>query len=120
MLDALLNKSGKNRLPLIDVDGKAKYLIHRSIIDKFISEKALSGTALTADLTFKDLLDSDQYKQISTAFGVVSRTAKLNAVKILIDSNPNCSDVFVTEDGTKNSKAIGWITNIILAEKSKI
>lgn len=120
LLDALLNKSGRNRLPLIDADGKAKYLIHRSIIDKFISEVALSGAAKPADLTFKDLLASDQYKQISTAFGVVSRNAKLSAVKTLIDSNPDCSDVFVTEDGTKNSKAIGWITNIILTEKSKV
>lgn len=120
ILDALLTKSGRNRLPLIDADGKIKYVIHRSIIDKFISEQALSGAAKPVDLTLKDLLDSDQYKQISTAFGVVGINAKLNAVKTLVDVNPDCSDVFVTEDGTINSKALGWITNVILAEKSKV
>ena len=69
---------------------------------------------------FKYLIGSNQYKQISTDFGVVGKNAKFNAVKLLIDSNLNWSDVIVTEDGTKNSKALGWITNIILTEKSKV
>jgi predicted transcriptional regulator len=120
ILDALLSKSGRNRLPLIDNDGKAKYVIHRSIIDKFISEQALSGAIKPIDITLKDLLGGDQYKQMFTAFGTVSKNAKLNAVKTLMDGNKDCSDVFVTEDGTKNSKALGWITNVILAEKSKV
>jgi hypothetical protein len=111
----------RNRLPLIGDDGKVKYVIHRSLIDKFIAEQALSGnTAKPAELTLKDLFDSDHYKKISTAFGVVARNAKLNAVKTLMDANEDCSDVFVTEDGTQNSQAIGWITNVILAEKSKV
>jgi hypothetical protein len=112
--------SGRNRLPLIDIDGKPKYVIHRSIIDQFISAKALvAGTDLKA-FTLKDFFAEPEYKEKSIAFGTVNKEAKLNAVKALIDGSPNCSDVFVTEDGSKNSKALGWITNVILAEKSKV
>jgi hypothetical protein len=120
ILDPVLTKEGRNRLPIVDSGGIVKYVVHRSLIDKFISETALSGTQKPADLTLKHLFDSDQYKQIATAFGTVGQDAKLNAVKTLIDGNPDCSDVFVTVDGTKNSKALGWITNVILAEKSKV
>ena len=59
-------------------------------------------------------------RQKATAFGAVNKTAKLITVKNQIDGSPDCSYVFVTEDGTKNSQAIGWITNVIVAEKSKL
>jgi hypothetical protein len=114
------NSSGRNRLPLVDTNGTPKYVIHRSIIDQFISEKALAGGADPKKLTLKDLFQEPRYKEISIAFGTVNQEAKLNAVKALMDGSPNCSDVFVTEDGSKNSKALGWITNVILAEKSKV
>jgi hypothetical protein len=117
---ALFNSSGRNRLPLTDADGKVKYMIHRSLIDKFIAERVLSGNTEPEKLTLQELFEDDRYKLISTAFGTVNRDAKLNAVKVSMDGNPDCSDVFVTEDGTKSSKALGWITNIILAEKSKV
>jgi hypothetical protein len=125
ILDPLFTALGRNRLPIVDKDGIVKYVVHRSMIDKFIAERALdkeavSGELKPADLTLKHLFASDLYRQIATAFGTVSRDAKLNAVKAVIDGNPDCSDVFVTVDGTKNSKALGWITNVILAEKSKV
>lgn len=114
-------KTGKNRLPFVDIEGKVKYIVHRSMIDKFISEKILfSDAAKASGLTLKDFLDADQYRQVAANFGTISPEAKLNAVKTLIDGNPDCSDVFVTEDGTKNGKTIGWITNVILAEKCRV
>jgi len=30
------------------------------------------------------------------------------------------SDVFATEDGTINTKVIGWVTNVIVAEQSSV
>lgn len=120
ILDPLLPEGAKNRLPCVDPDGKVKYVFHRSIIEGFISKQALSGATNLTDLTLKDLLASDQVKRITTAFGVVGKSANLSAVKSLIDGSPDCADVFVTIDGTKSSKAIGWITNVILAEKSKV
>jgi hypothetical protein len=31
-----------------------------------------------------------------------------------------CCDVFVTEDGTLNSKVLGWVTNIAVQEQAKV
>lgn len=120
IIGALLNKFSKQRLPILDNKGIVKYVVHRSIIDKYIAEQALAGNASIKDCTLDDLLKSNDYKNIVTAFGAVGKTTTLVAVKQQIDGNPNCSDVFVTEDGTKNSKAIGWITNVIVSEKAKV
>lgn len=119
IVDGVLNKFSKNRLPVLDQTGQVKYVIHRSIIDKYIAEKAISGTDVKS-LTLNDLIAANDYAQVATAFGTVGKTTKLIAVKQQIDGNPNCADVFVTEDGTKSSKAIGWITNVIVAEKSRL
>lgn len=120
ILDALLPEGGKNRLPCVDPEGKIKYVIHRSIIEGYISKQAFSGNANLADLTLKDMLAVSQIQRIATAFGAVGQNAKLNAVKTLMDGSPECSDVFVTTDGTKSGTAVGWITNIILTEKCKV
>jgi hypothetical protein len=114
---------GKNRLPCVDANGIVKYVFHRSLIEGFISKKALAGGTPPPDLTaltLKDLINDDQVGRIATAFGSVGKNANLGAVKALIDGSPDCADVFVTTDGAKSSKAIGWITNVILAEKSKV
>lgn len=66
------------------------------------------------------MISANNYGQVAAAFGTVGKTSKLIAVKQQIDRNRYCSDVFVTEDGTKNSKAVGWITNVIVAEKAKL
>jgi hypothetical protein len=120
IVEGIFNKYDKNRLPILDNAGRVKYVIHRSIIDKFIAEKAISGNADAKNLTLSDMIASDDYRQFAAAFGTVGKTTKLIAVKQQIDGNRNCSDVFVTEDGTKNSKAVGWITNVIVAEKAKL
>lgn len=120
ILEERFIKSDKNRLPFVDSEGRMKYIVHRSMIDKFIAAQALtSGTEGLCTLSFQDFLDYDKNKQITINFGVLSQDAKLNSVKMLIDGNPDCSDVFVTDDGTKNGKAIGWITNVALAEKCR-
>lgn len=43
ILDVLLPEGAKNRLPCVDPDGKIKYIVHRSIIEGFISRQALLG-----------------------------------------------------------------------------
>ncbi|MDR4504124.1 MAG: hypothetical protein MRK01_04925 [Candidatus Scalindua sp.] len=120
----LLTKTNRNRLPIVTASGNVKYLIHRSIIDKFISEQAISGKLsdekTAAKLTLEEFLQEGTYKQISQSFGIVNIDASLIDVKAQMDSIDNCSDVFATEDGTKNGNASGWVTNGILQEHSKV
>ena len=118
IIDAILEKSNRNRLPIIDSEGRVLYVLHRSFIDKFLVTQSEAGATAVADATLKDLLAVEDLKSAFTAFAVLGKGSKLIAAKEAIDGNPNCSDVFITVDGTKGGKAIGWITNVIVQEKS--
>lgn len=109
-----------NRLPFLDPNGRIKYMAHRSLIDKFIVQKASNEKAL-ADLTLQDMLDDREFaKMLTDSIGIVRETSNLADAKALIDRITICLDVFVTEDGTPNTKVLGWITNVIILEQSKL
>lgn len=118
IVDALLEKNNRNRLPIVDATGKVLYVIHRSFIDKFLVQYAAGAGVQLANATLQDLLADTNLKAVFQSFVVVGKEAKLIAVKQAMDGNPDCSDAFITEDGTKGSKAVGWITNVIVQEKS--
>jgi hypothetical protein len=94
-------------------------VVHRSIVDKFIAEQAFLPGKTVGNLTLENLVQNPETDSWISSFGAVGREAKLSAVKALMDGNPKCSDVVVTADGSKSSRAIGWVTNVIVAEKSK-
>ena len=118
IVDALLEKNKRNRLPIVDSTGKVLYVVHRNYIDQFLLKQSEIGGTQVADATLQNLLDEAGLKPIFQAFAIVGKDARLIAVKQSMDGNPNCSDAFVTEDGTSESKAVGWITNVIVQEKS--
>ncbi len=118
IVDAILEKNKRNRLPVIDSDGRVLYVLHRSFIDKFLVKKSVEAGTAIADATLQDLLAVEDLKSVFTAFAVLGKNSKLISAKEAIDGNPNCSDVFITTDGTKGSKAVGWVTNVIVQEKS--
>jgi hypothetical protein len=118
VVDAILEKNKRNRLPIVDGDGKVLYIIHRSFVDKFLVKRAEATDTQVADATLQDLLATEDLKAIFQSFAVVGKEARLISVKQAMDGNPNCSDAFVTEDGTKGSRALGWITNVIVQEKA--
>ena len=120
IIDALFEKFARNRLPVVDPTDKIIYIIHRSFVDKFVASKLLAEPGAAASLTLKDLLADEEMKKVFVAFGVVGKNAKLITVKEKMAGNPDCSDVFITEDGTANTSALGWITNVILEENSKV
>jgi len=112
------DKTGKNRIVILDDADIVKYVSHRSMLDKFISEKAFGGDAV-ADLTFANVLGNPEYESWIISYGTLRPGATLSA-KELMDANPKCSDVIVTEDGTRTTRALGWITNVIVSERAKI
>jgi hypothetical protein len=46
--------------------------------------------------------------------------ATLADAKDLLDKNPQCLDILVTQDGTKNGIVVGWITNVMLLNAATI
>lgn len=100
----------RQRLPILDDQEHIKYILHRSFIDKYRSENI--GEPNVANFTLQDMLDNSKDKSVPSAFGVLPPTANLADAKHLIDQEADCSDVFVTEDGKKDSKVQGWVTNV--------
>lgn len=112
-------KFNRNRLPVLNADGHVLYLLHRSYVEKFLVAKAMNGADI-APLTFRDLLADPSMKTVFESFGTLAVNAKLLAAKQLMDSTSDCADVFLTEDGTRKSKAKGWVTDVIVREKASL
>jgi hypothetical protein len=104
------DKTPRQRLQILDEQEYIKYIVHRSLIDKFRSEKI--GDPNVAKFTLQDMVDNAKYKAVLMAFGILPPTANLADAKHLIDNNTDCSDVFVTEDGKQTAKVQGWVTNV--------
>lgn len=124
-----------NRLPVFE-KGLPKYVIHKSLLNEFIAD-FYSGAYDNDPSIVTDSGDreGDKAKLTLTNFlGVKSISVKAEGfVTAKIDDNleeikermesiktTKCSDAFITADGTSMSKVSGWITNVIILEKSKV
>ena len=120
LIDAKLEKEKKERLPILDKEGRIKYMAHRSLIEKFIVQE-VAKEKQADDLTLQDMLNDDKFKDVLTgSFKTLPETSNLAEAKTLMDKIQICSDVFATEDGTPSSKVLGWVTNIIVGEQAKV
>jgi hypothetical protein len=123
-LTEIINKlSERERLPILNDKGAIVYMIHRSYIDRYMTQKALeSPPPKLQDLTLKDLLEGDsKLKEVfEHSFGFVKESATLADAKTEMESLPKCQDVFVTKNGSKDDPVIGWITNTIIQEAGKL
>ena len=124
ILETFIQKE-QNRLPILDENDYPKYMIHRSMIDKYLTQKNIEG-GLSTDrlkkLSLKDLLDDDKElkKLFETSFVTIKEDANLADAKIEMDKVENCLDVFVTRNGTRNEPVIGWLTNLKVTESAKV
>ena len=123
-LTEIINKlSERERLPILNDKGAIVYMIHRSYIDRYMTQKALeSPPPKLQDLTLKDLLEGDsKLKEVfERSFGFVKESATLAESKTVMESLPKCQDVFVTKNGSKDDPVISWITNTIIQEAGKL
>jgi hypothetical protein len=128
VLQEMDTKDKGDRYPIFDEDDHLiKFMIHRSWIDKYLTEQALKGLS-SVDLsqkTLKNILDNPddntKYgKPFQSSFATVRENATLLDAKTQMDQAPDCQDVFVTKGGTKDDDVVGWITNVIIADNSKV
>lgn len=109
------------RLPILDAQGKGKYVLHRSIVDAFVAAKKHPPQADESTLTLKDLLEDPKLKDyIVNSFRALPADATLADAKDLFDKNPLCLDILVTRDGTRNGIIVGWITNVMVLNAATI
>lgn len=122
ILDAILIKYKRNRLPILDQKGHVVYMLHRSILEQFIVKRLGKDDASSIDsLSLADLIADSELKHFALdSFMTVNAKTSLAEVKTLMDHLPYCADIFVTEDGSKATRATGWITNNIVLAKANI
>lgn len=112
------------RLPFIDAGNIIYYCIHRSIFDKFISLEAVKVPAQNiSELTFGDFLGTpfDEIKNyIKSGISFLRDDATLYDVKLIMDSNKYCQDVFLTQTAKLTEPITGWITDVKILEKSRV
>lgn len=126
ILDGVLIKNKRNRLPVIDEKGHIIYMLHRSILEQFIVKRLAEAADLPSGeslalLTLADFVADAELTHFAVdSFITVKQTTTLAEVKTLMDHLPCCSDIFITEDGSKNTRVIGWITNNIILTKANV
>jgi hypothetical protein len=103
------------RIPVWTDNKVVRYVIHESMIYKYLAETT------TPHPTLEDFLD-DQHgamRGIVTNIGWIPLDSTLVDAKAKMDSIPACQDVFVTQTGVRTEPVLGWITNIEIANKSR-
>ncbi len=119
-----MNMNAVMRLPFIDSSNVVKYCIHRSIFDKYIALIAFNSPDLKiTDLTFGDFLKStldDIHVYVNSSVEYVKEESTLYDVKLIMDNNSYCEDVFLTKNGKKEEPVMGWITNDKILENTKV
>jgi len=107
-----MKQDRRSRVPLLGEEGRPKFIVHQSMIDEYVRDLALAGTVNVHDVTVHDLLnDPARAETFHTTLAVVGPEADMDQALAAMNAVPGCQDVFVTEDGTKETPVVGWLTN---------
>jgi hypothetical protein len=110
-----LTAQKRNRVPILNSNGTPLYIVHRSMIDQFITRNILEGgnPKLVDDFTLSDLLDDlDMKSMFENSFCVVSEKSTLAEAKEAMTAREGCSDVFITKTGSLEEPVTGLLTNV--------
>lgn len=116
---------GLTRVPIFDENNVCRYIIHQSLIYKYIARQSIrpdpAQTFVIADVTLEDFLAFDNvvdYVRDSLAF--VPQAATLGDAQLEMEKNEDCQDVLVTTTGRPDSAVVGWLTNVDIARYVKV
>jgi hypothetical protein len=122
LVQAMRDKQ-RNRLPVLSQGGAAVFVIHLSTLTEFLAEQpdtAAGGGPAKADLTIGDLRKKAEKLYLKLlAWACVKAGASLAEAKAVMESKPDCSDVFVTESGKSEEAVLGWVTNVEMGLRSR-
>jgi hypothetical protein len=101
------------RIPIRNASGAVLYVIHDSTLTAYVD--SVGQTTANLSKTLGDMLNVAEYKQLIEAVGFVAEKATVADARAVMVSTKNCNDVFVTASGKRDERAIGWLTNTLLA-----
>ncbi len=120
-----LEQKDLNRLVVIE-GNKVKYVLHKSLLDSFISEQVLNNNASAEELenyTIEQIREhgsQDIKNKMEHGVEFLNKDATLFEVQQKMNENVDCQDVFITSSGKPDEEVIGWVTNAIISDKIKV
>ncbi len=108
LLDFLL-EIDKSRLPVIGDDGKVKYIIHSSLLTKPYKNSENEVQRINSSEKLSDFIT--KHKGIVDLIVLVKDNDILENVRKVMNSKPNCKDVFVEND---SGVLQGWLTDTLI------
>lgn len=118
-LGQIIDKLGGivTRMPVLNQDDHILYIIHQSVLYKYIAESTLSAARPrdfnVNDVTLADFLQHDNITELVTkSLAFVNASATIADAKLKMEEIQNCQDVFITKNGNQNESVLGWLTNI--------
>lgn len=108
------------RLPVMLAGDRPYMVLHRSTLNSFlVDQKKIDPAKNIGDFALKDLFAKVDYLP-KQSIAVVGPDATAVKAKDEMEKIDNCSDVFVTTDGTPASAVARWITNVDLLKAAEI
>ena len=114
------------RIPVFDHTNAVKYVIHQSLLYKFLADQSMSAADenrefVATSLTLQNLLETPGMRElVQHSLCFVPIGATLTEAKDNMEKTENCQDVFVTEHGNPDEPVQGWLTNVELLRYSKM
>ncbi len=101
----------KERLPIVGEDRRPLYILHRSMLERYMLNEQLRGEPLDG-LTVGAFLGQAATGFLAETFVTLPPTASLADAQQAMAGI--IRDVFVTVDGSRNSPVLGWLSNVDL------
>jgi hypothetical protein len=125
LLDGILqNKKYENINRFLFLQDKVcKYIIHRSTFDRFITIRVAKQENEIKTLTFENFLNAEEQEIkifLNKGIEFISIEATLLDARKLLEKNRRSQDIIVTANGRGDEEMLGWITDVIIAEHSKV
>ena len=114
-------KNMVTRVIILQGGNRILYLIHQSLIFRFIAEKHLDAEGSSTEFkvseaTLADLLGHADFSEVvSGRLAFVPLSATVGDAKRAMNAVEGCQDVIVTANGDRNEPVAGWLTNADIA-----
>ena len=126
ILSEILNNpifEGLNRFPIVK-GNLCQLIVHRSLLDAFIVRRIRDTQIDAKQLSLSDFLndntDRNHVNYLLNGVAFVKSGGTLLEAKQVMDKASGCQDVIITATGNANEEITGWITNIIVADNSRL
>jgi hypothetical protein len=106
-----MDGNGKERLPIVGEDRRPLYIVHRSMLERYMLDQQLRGEPLDG-LMVGAFLEQAATGFLAETFVTLAPTASLADAQQAMAGV--IRDVFVTVDGSRNSPILGWLSNVDL------